>query len=82
MEIKALEETLKYKRAHYYWRILYPPQSCVQDLHVDFAVKGEQEEEEVTSNDDGLIKSQWIKYLNLYKEKFVFPFSTISFPMG
>jgi hypothetical protein len=74
-EKKALEETLDYKSRHYYWRILSLPQSCVQDLHVDFAVK-----EEVTSTDS--IKSRWIKYRDFYEEKFAFPFSTISFPMG
>ena len=52
---KALKETLKYKKDHYYWRILSPPQSCVQDLHVDFAVKADETSTET-------IQSRWIKY--------------------
>ena len=52
---------------NYYWRILSPPQSSVQDLHVDYA----------TNQLNG-----FQKYLTFYKEKFITPYSSLFFGMG
>jgi hypothetical protein len=59
------EESIK---EQYYWRILSPPRSCVQDLHADFA------------HDD--IQKGWENYVKFYEEKFITPYSLIYFDMG
>jgi hypothetical protein len=40
---KKLEKEISKKKSTFYWRILSPAQSCVQDLHADFAANAGQE---------------------------------------
>ncbi len=61
----ANEKSLK---EQFYWRILSPPRSCVQDLHADFA------------HDD--VEQGWKNYAKFYEEKFITPYSLIHFDMG